>query len=192
MEAYEFASEVGARLLQDIVFDEEARWISLDDILCDPKLGRRFHSIAQSITPGYQELDYRWAALSIRKAMNRKVAAKNIPRPEFTSLGVADGVSAESVPDCAGFFWLRSAGVDFYIGHANNLREKVSAMADVELRHRIPVRSSQLPFDSEPLEYLIAAAPEMPVSHRFEVKKRVVSENLPRLNITKEMDRLVA
>lgn len=52
--------------------------------------------------------------------------------------------------------------------------------------------SSCLLFDNGPLEYLIAPAPAMPISHRFEVKNRVVAMQCPRLNITNEMDRRVA
>ena len=104
MEQYEFASEVSVRLLQDRIFHEEGNWISLDDVLCEPRLGRRFLEIAESISPGFEELDYRWAALSIRKAMNTRVKREDIERPEFFSLGTAGSLSIDSVPEQAGFF----------------------------------------------------------------------------------------
>lgn len=192
MEAYEFGSEIGARLLQDIVFSEEARWVSLDDILCDPKLGRRFVSLAELISPGFKPVDYRWAALSIRKAMNRKIAKQVIDDPSFTSLGTAKSVSVVSVPNQPGFFWIKSGETSFYIGHTSDLREKVTAMMKADFATEVNRVSSCLLFDGEPLEYLIAPAPAMPISHRFEVKNRVVARQCPRLNITKEMDRRVA
>lgn len=193
MEAYEFASEVAVRLLQDRIFQEEASWVSLDDILCEPKLGRRFHRIAESITPGFEELDYRWAALSIRKAMNRKVAKQTaIRRPDFVPLGTAENISRGAVPEVAGFFRIKCAGVDFYVGHARNLREKVEAVIAADLGAKVLSQASCLLFEPEPLEYFIAPAATMRVSHRFAVKKLVVTESSPRLNITKEMDRHAA
>lgn len=193
MEAYEFASEVGVRLLQDRTFSKEARWVSLDDILCDPSLGKQFLNIAESITPGFRELDYRWAALSIRKAMNRKVAKRNeLKYPDFYSLGSANSIDFCSIPEHAGFFWLRSGAVDFYIGHASNLRSKVQSMVNVDLDSRIEFQNSPLLFDNEPLEYLIASTPTMKIAHRFEVKRLAVANASPRFNITKEMDRKIA
>lgn len=192
MEQYEFASEVAVRLLQDKVFHKEGSWVSLDDILCEPKLGRRFLGIAESITPGFQELDYRWAALSIRKAMNTRVKREDLERPVFTSLGTAESFFIDSVPEQAGFFRMMRSGVVFYIGHASNLRFKVSSMIAADLANKIENEDSKLLFPSEPLDYSIAPAPSMPISHRFELKKLIVHENAPLLNITKHMDKRTA
>jgi len=193
IEKYEFASEVAARLLQDRVFHREGNWVSLDDILCEPKLGRQFLAIAESITPGFEERDYRWAALSIRKAMNRKVAtSKDLERPAFRLLGSADSFSFETIPEQPGFFEIMRSGIVFYVGHASNLREKVGAMVTADIAAKIDEQCSQLLFPPEPLEYAIAPAPTMPISYRFDIKKLVVQESNPRLNITKDMDRKAA
>ena len=192
MERYEFGSEVGARLLQDIVFAEESRWVSLDDILCDPKLGRRFVDLAQSLSPGFKAVDYRWAALSIRKAMNRKVAERELSCPDFVALGTAETLSSDDVPSVPGLFWLKSADISFYIGHTSNLNSRVAAMMKADIDSRLRYKGNRLLFDLEPLEYFVAPTPDLLISHRFEVKKQVVARYMPRLNITKEMDRLAA
>jgi site-specific DNA-methyltransferase (adenine-specific) len=40
---------------------------SLDHILCDPPAATRFDDLARSLAPGFRPLDYRWAALRLRK-----------------------------------------------------------------------------------------------------------------------------
>ena len=41
--------------------------MSLDDIFCDPRYATQFDEIASSFAPGFKPLDYRWAALTLRK-----------------------------------------------------------------------------------------------------------------------------
>ena len=41
--------------------------MSLDEIFCDPRIAEQFDKIANSFAPGFQPLDYRWAALKLRK-----------------------------------------------------------------------------------------------------------------------------
>jgi site-specific DNA-methyltransferase (adenine-specific) len=59
---YIFASEIAWQIMID---DGSAR--SLDEILCDPVLAGKFDKIAHRFAPGYKPLDYRWAALKLRK-----------------------------------------------------------------------------------------------------------------------------
>ena len=57
-----FASEIAWQKLLD---DERAT--SLDEILCDPALAADFDALARRYAPGFSSLDYRWAALKLRK-----------------------------------------------------------------------------------------------------------------------------
>jgi len=59
---YIFASEIAWQMMID---DESA--ISLDEILCDPVLAADFDKRAHRFAPGYKPLEYRWAALKLRK-----------------------------------------------------------------------------------------------------------------------------
>jgi site-specific DNA-methyltransferase (adenine-specific) len=59
---YIFASEIAWQIMID---DGSAR--SLDEILCDPVLTAKFDETAGRFAPGYQPLNYRWAALKLRK-----------------------------------------------------------------------------------------------------------------------------
>lgn len=60
--ACEFASEIAIGCLCD-----EDRHNTLDSVLCDPDLVRRFDEFAKRIVPGYETVHYRWAALRLRK-----------------------------------------------------------------------------------------------------------------------------
>ena len=61
-ETYAFACEFAATELR---YETGA---SVDELLCDPALAARFDSIARKFAPGVSPTEYRWAALSIRKA----------------------------------------------------------------------------------------------------------------------------
>jgi site-specific DNA-methyltransferase (adenine-specific) len=63
LDAYDFAAEIGWRLTND-KFDGP----SLDEILCDPTKASYFGRIAKRFAPGFELVDYRWAALRLRKA----------------------------------------------------------------------------------------------------------------------------
>jgi DNA modification methylase len=59
---YMFASEIAWQMMLD-----DKSGASLDEILCDPDLAAKFDKTARRFAPGYKSLDYRWAALKIRK-----------------------------------------------------------------------------------------------------------------------------
>jgi len=59
---YLFASEIAWQRMLD---SNDAD--SLDEILCDPTLGAEFDDLANRLAPGFPLLNYRWAALKLRK-----------------------------------------------------------------------------------------------------------------------------
>ena len=61
MDAYSFASEIAMRLLS-VDYD-----LTLDEVLCSPEYAAEFDRLAEQFAPGFQPVDYRWAAMSIRK-----------------------------------------------------------------------------------------------------------------------------
>ena len=62
MDPFLFASEIAWRRVSDLYADA-----SLDEILCDPRLAEKFDEIAASCANGFSPLEYRWAALKLRK-----------------------------------------------------------------------------------------------------------------------------
>ncbi len=79
MDAFAFASEIALRRMLDMGYP------SLDHVLCDPVAAARFDDFARSLAPGFSSLQYRWAALSLRKRaervrqMARQLAANALP-----------------------------------------------------------------------------------------------------------------
>lgn len=61
---YLFASEIAWRQIHD------QSGASIDDILCNPELVAQFDQIAAKFAPGFTSLQYRWAALKLRKVQN--------------------------------------------------------------------------------------------------------------------------
>ena len=59
---FRFATEMAARFL------ERREGVSLDSLLCDPALAEEFDRLVADIAPGFSSLQYRWAALNLRKA----------------------------------------------------------------------------------------------------------------------------
>ncbi len=54
-----FASEIAWKRIA-----EQYAGVSLDEILCDPRMATAFDQIAQSLAPGYTPLEYRWGVSS--------------------------------------------------------------------------------------------------------------------------------
>jgi site-specific DNA-methyltransferase (adenine-specific) len=46
---------------------ERRRGVSLDDLICDPDIAAEFDKLASELAPGFTSLEYRWAALALRK-----------------------------------------------------------------------------------------------------------------------------
>jgi site-specific DNA-methyltransferase (adenine-specific) len=61
MDPFAFASEIALRRMLDLGCP------SLDHVLCDPIAVVRFDELARSLAPGFGSLQYRWAALRLRK-----------------------------------------------------------------------------------------------------------------------------
>jgi site-specific DNA-methyltransferase (adenine-specific) len=104
---------------------------SVDDILCDPALASEFDSIAARIAPGRKPFEYRWAALSIRKAAGRKgKEPAKFKMPAFTKgfKLLADPIA--KVPDQPGVYLLSEQGKALYAQSTGNLRREVEFHRD--------------------------------------------------------------
>ena len=68
-------TNIGWKQIGNFMFASEIAWrqisnkycMSLDEMFCDPRIATQFDEIAMCFAPGYQPLDYRWAALKLRK-----------------------------------------------------------------------------------------------------------------------------
>ena len=65
MDDYSFAAEAAMHQLSVEIGE------TLDALLCNPELARRFDELAAAYAPGHCPFEYRWAAISLRKRAKR-------------------------------------------------------------------------------------------------------------------------
>lgn len=126
---YLFASEIAWRQLSDQYPNH-----SLDELLCDPRLANQFDQLAARFAPGFRPLEYRWAALCLRKktaAALRQASqqtAQGLGIQQFPSAVVVDARTAdwEQLPASAGVYAIRSGEEDYiYAGETDDLRQRL-------------------------------------------------------------------
>ena len=120
-----FAAEIAARFL------ERKKETTLDQIICDPKLAEEFDDVARSIAPGGTSLDYRWAALNLRKQQRLKPELlARVARPLNVFQLKVVGLSLESVPRSPGLYLFYSNEATLYIGECDNLQNRIRKHLD--------------------------------------------------------------
>jgi DNA modification methylase len=128
-----FASEIAWKRL----VREEKK--SLDEILCDPALAAEFDRTAERFAPGFTPLQYRWAALKLRKtAQSARTRAKLLKPGKFEPPIAVFKAASKEAPASAGVYLVSSADEDLYAGEALNLKTRF----DVQFK---PQRKSAWP-----------------------------------------------
>ncbi|MGA2259538.1 MAG: DNA methyltransferase, partial [Thermoguttaceae bacterium] len=150
MDGYSFAAEVAMHQLSVETGE------TLDGLLCNPDLARRFDELAAGYSPGHSAFEYRWAALSLRK---RAKAAKRLaetfyhdwlrrplPRPKKLD------ASKWSSFTCPGVYVLHGAGNQrLYVGETFDLSRRLELMVQIPAWQRMqPVAVTILPDDGKP------------------------------------------
>lgn len=114
-----FASEVA---WQTLLNDKTA--VSLDEILCDPDLACEFDRRASALAPGRTPLEYRWAALKLRKEAKfaRGRAAVLKPPGTLEEPSPIEAATASRFPTSPGLYILSDpSGAQFYVGETFDL-----------------------------------------------------------------------
>ncbi len=128
-DAYSHGSEIALSLLMAEGYE------SIDEILCDPRVARRFDELAAQFAPGHSPFEYRWAALKLRKeAKLARTRATLLSPGRFSgpvSIGTPDW---DAIPAAAGIYIVRQAGESqaLYVGESFNLRSRLQRQFDVE------------------------------------------------------------
>jgi site-specific DNA-methyltransferase (adenine-specific) len=122
---YRFASEIAVRHL------ERRSQITLDDILCDPTLVAEFDAICEDIAPGFSPLQYRWAALSLRKSrsISPEIMSHALPSTSVELIPCSE-LNLDSLPTDAGLYVFIAKNEEIYIGEASNLRVRLKKHLD--------------------------------------------------------------
>ncbi len=120
-----YASEIAWQIMLD------AGAKSLDEILCDPELADEFDKTARRFAPGHESLDYRWAALKIRKEAKyarSRAAVLKVPS-RFSKMQRIDEFVARELPNTPGLYLLsenEKRTRTLYVGETLDLRSRLS------------------------------------------------------------------
>jgi len=110
--------------------------LTIDEILCSPKVAKQFDQLAEQFAPGFTPFEYRWAALSIRRRANRSKlrAAQNCVDWLHCELPAEKSLGEIDLADCerAGVYVLSSDQIDLYVGETNNFRQRVEQILELE------------------------------------------------------------
>lgn len=124
-DAYRYASEIAARHI------ERRDATTLDRIICDSQLVLDFDRIASTIASGYSSLQYRWAALNLRKArsLRPELISQVIPATGIR-LGRIEEVQIDELPMQQGLYIFYGPSDTLYVGEGTSLRRRVAKHLD--------------------------------------------------------------
>ena len=125
VDQYQYASEISMRYVQKKEMEHSWRQMSLDRVLCDPMLAAAFDQFASRLAPGFKPLEYRWAAIALRKAGRYTKEAASVDLPKFFDLGQTSDLSLDSVPDGQGLYLVQDRDCRLFVGETMNLRARV-------------------------------------------------------------------
>tara|TARA_R110002072_G_scaffold302999_3_gene491132 strand:+ start:71771 stop:73588 length:1818 start_codon:yes stop_codon:yes gene_type:complete len=141
-----FASEIA---WQSLLNEKSAA--SLDEILCDPKLAAELDRRAESLAPGRTPLEYRWAALKLRKEARfarGRAAVLRPPTAVSPATPLHEAISS-SRSDEPGLYILSDDSREFYVGETlsldrllrqvRNRAEQWNTLSDSVLVQTIPM-----------------------------------------------------
>jgi DNA modification methylase len=118
--------------------------LDLDEIFCDPDLAELFDSHAMRFAPGHKSLEYRWAALRLRKsakaARDQQITQLSFKKKDQT----LRSLDVEQYADVPGIYLLENAKRQtLYVGCTFDLRQR--------FQDRLLDRQARAAWESEPL-----------------------------------------
>ncbi len=127
LDAYDFAAEIGWRTAND-----KFHGPSLDEILCDPEKAAYFGRVAKKFAPGFEPVNYRWAALRLRKASRDLVDEVKqyhfvFAKRDFTRFQSWNRFKAARFNGEPGLYMLRGDDKEpLYVGYARDLGQRLA------------------------------------------------------------------
>ncbi len=129
-EPFLFASEIAWRQMVD------QGYRSLETILSDPIVAASFDGIASRWSPGFKPLEYRWAAIKLRKSAKEvRARADILAKVHLSDDEPLNGTFAEKLPASSGVYMVIGDGrKPIYAGEASNIRERLPSQFGGETR----------------------------------------------------------
>lgn len=196
-------TKISWKEIRSFVFASEIAWrqisnkyaLSLDEIFCDPRIATQFDEIASGFAPGFQPLDYRWAALKLRKeCTTARRRAKQFSAKEFGISELAakslkagkgqriDELDFDSIPTAAGAYLIRdSDGEALYAGETDNLASRISATFADEGPRSLWLRRSA------DLELFLSTVAKIEPDQQFARQSLLLKWHKPEWNSVKEL-----
>jgi site-specific DNA-methyltransferase (adenine-specific) len=179
IDEFEYASELAVRYMQ------QRKNLSLDHIICEPELALEFDTYAAKLAPGFSALQYRWAALGLRKAGRLGKKADQIGElPELESFGKVSSIELGKIPEVGGLYLFSSNNKPVFVSQTDNLRHR--------LERHIKVSGYGLPrwlwdVRSKPLQLGAAPLPGITRSLRQAMELMLVRQWKPVLNFPRKV-----
>jgi site-specific DNA-methyltransferase (adenine-specific) len=115
-----FASEIAFRYLQ------QREGVSLDRVMCDPKLRERFDEIAKRMAPRQSEFNLRMGAIYLRKTHNLPPEDETIPKYDLLTAGTISQIQLNSLPTYPGMYAFYEHARPIFAGETKGLRHRIS------------------------------------------------------------------
>jgi site-specific DNA-methyltransferase (adenine-specific) len=149
---------------------------SLDTILCDPARASQFDEIARRWAPGFTPLEYRWAALKLRKSSKLVRSRAKLLADAQLSKGKSLDKSGTKLPNGSGVYVVfTDKQKPIYAGEANNRRERLQRQFGKQTKNLWRIHSKELTARFFPTE--------CPYSTRLAYQRRLVMRHRPILNL---------
>ena len=179
IDEFEYASELAVRFIQ------EEKDVSLDRIICDPELAEEFDEYAYKLSPGFEPLQYRWAALGLRKAGRLGKKVENVVQdlPELEPLGKVDSLRLDRVTKKGGLYLFSSEYERVFLGQTDNLRHRIEKHMEVSYSHGLPDWLWNT--KKKPLSISVAELPSTTRSIRQKLEVVLVRQWQPFLNLAR-------
>lgn len=169
---FEYAPELAVCHLQ------RSMNVSLDQIICDPDLAKKFDEYAMRLAPGYTPLEYRWVALGLRKAGRRN--SNVIKMPDLQLVGSISRLKINKIPENSGLYLFSCKNKPVFLSHTDNLKHRLE-------RHMENSNSKGLPkwlWDEDALKLSLAEMPGWTRAIRQNAELLLIDQLSPVLNIS--------
>lgn len=131
-DCFEFAAELAVRALQ------RSSGVSLDQVLCDPELRRKFDEIAVKLSAEKLALKLRCAALNLRKTHRLKPGDLHARDYELMSAGLVTSLDPLAVPIKPGAYVFYGGPRPIFAGESVNLRNRIATHLAVSNGRGLP------------------------------------------------------
>ncbi len=176
---FEYASELAVRHLQ---LTKDA---SLDQVLCDPDLAAEFDKCASRLAPGFSPLQYRWAALGLRKAGRlKKLKQRVLDVPDLEPAGEPESLRLEDMPEVGGLYLFSSSSTNVFMSQTSNLKHRLERHLCVSDLHGLPTWLWDV--QGEPLQVSLAALPGVGKTIRQAMEMLLLNKYHPVLNFERK------